>query len=237
MSPRWTSPGHGRRGDGVQHRRSGHFYQALLGGRLLDPEQLQAMHTTVDASDQLGHGAGHGLGLMVLRPGCATEFWGHGGALAGYRTTAFSTKDANRQLVTTIDSRPGFVSFPSGRRCAPGAPDRKSGSHAELASDDYGRFGNGFKPCPKSDAGIRELPLAPMVIESIRRQLPPNSDPDLLVFTGPGGGNGVPVGSRTMLSRYNFRRVYQRAVARAGPTLLRSIRTVPTICATPSRPG
>jgi D-alanyl-D-alanine carboxypeptidase len=39
-----------------------HFYQALLGGRLLDPEQLQAMQTTVDASDQLGHGAGHGLG-------------------------------------------------------------------------------------------------------------------------------------------------------------------------------
>ena len=81
--------------------------------------------TTVDASDQLEHGAGHGLGLMVLRPGCATELWGHGGALAGYRTTAFSTKDANRQLVTTIDSRPGFVSFLSGRRCAPGAPDRK----------------------------------------------------------------------------------------------------------------
>jgi integrase len=108
----------------------------------------------------------------------------------------------------------------SGRRCAPGAPDRKSGSHAELASDDYGRFGSSFKPCPKSDAGIRELPLAPLVIESIRRQLPPNSDPDLLVFTGPGGGNGVPVGSRTMLSRYNFRRVYQRAVARAGHDLV-----------------
>jgi integrase len=78
-----------------------------------------------------------------------------------------------------------------------------------------GEFGSGFKSRPKSDAGIRELPLAPLVIESIRRQLPPDSDPDLLVFTGPGGGNGVPVGTRTMLSRYNFRRVYQRAVARA----------------------
>jgi len=78
-----------------------------------------------------------------------------------------------------------------------------------------GRFGSGFKPRPKSDAGIRELPLAPLVIESIRRQLPTNSDPDLLVFAGPGGGNGIPVGTRTMLSRYNFRRVYQRAVARA----------------------
>ncbi|HEV2928609.1 MAG TPA: tyrosine-type recombinase/integrase [Propionibacteriaceae bacterium] len=77
------------------------------------------------------------------------------------------------------------------------------------------QFGSGFKARPKSDASIRELPLAPLVIESIRRQLPPDRDADLLVFTGPGGGNGVPVGTRTMLSRYNFRRVYQRAIARA----------------------
>ena len=87
-----------------------------------------------------------------------------------------------------------------------------------------GQFGSGFKSRPKSDAGIRELPLAPLVIESIRRQLPPDSDPDsdpdLLVFTGPGGGNGIPVGTRTMLSRYNFRRIYQRAVARVGSDLV-----------------
>ena len=81
------------------------------------------------------------------------------------------------------------------------------------------QFGSGFKGRPKSDAGIRELPLAPLVVESIRRQLPPDADPEVLVFTGPGGGNGVPAGSRTMLSRYNFRRVYQRAVARAGHDL------------------
>ena len=82
-----------------------------------------------------------------------------------------------------------------------------------------GEFGSGFKPRPKSDAGIRELPLAPLVIDSIRRQLPPDGNPDLLVFTGPGGGDGVPVGARTMLSRYNFRRLYQLAVARAGDDL------------------
>jgi D-alanyl-D-alanine carboxypeptidase len=83
-----------------------HFYQALLGGRLLDPEQLRAMQTTVDASQQFGHGAGYSLGLMLLRPGCATELWGHGGALAGYRTTAFSTKDADRQLVAMTNLQP-----------------------------------------------------------------------------------------------------------------------------------
>jgi integrase len=53
-----------------------------------------------------------------------------------------------------------------------------------------GRFGSGFKARPKSDAGIREIPLAPEVVAAIRRQLPPGSDPSALVFTGPGGGPG-----------------------------------------------
>jgi hypothetical protein len=34
------------------------------------------------------------------------------------------------------------------------------------------------------------------------------------VFTGPGGGSGVKVGTRTVLSRYNFRRTYHAALAR-----------------------
>jgi integrase len=49
-----------------------------------------------------------------------------------------------------------------------------------------GQFGSGFKGRPKSDAGIRELPLAPLLVESIRRQHPPDADPEVLVFTGPG---------------------------------------------------
>jgi integrase len=83
-----------------------------------------------------------------------------------------------------------------------------------------GRFGSGFKPRPKSDAGIREVPLAPLVVEAIRRQLPPGNDPGALVFTGPGGGGGghggpgVPKGSRTVLSRHNFRRTHHAAVAK-----------------------
>jgi integrase len=81
------------------------------------------------------------------------------------------------------------------------------------------QFGSGFKARPKSDAGLREIPLAPTVVCAIRRQLPPGTDPDALVFTGPGGGNGVPAGSRTVLSRYNFRRTYRGAVARAGTEL------------------
>jgi integrase len=77
----------------------------------------------------------------------------------------------------------------------------------------------GFKPRPKSDAGIRELPLAPQVVEAIRRQLPPGSDSNALVFAGPGRGNGVPAGTRTLLSRHNFRRLYRGAAGRAGADL------------------
>jgi integrase len=78
-----------------------------------------------------------------------------------------------------------------------------------------GRFGSGFKPHPKSDAGIREVPLAPLVVEAIRSQLPPGADPDVLVFAGPGGGNHVAAGTRTVLSRHGVRRMYQTAVKRA----------------------
>jgi hypothetical protein len=54
-----------------------------------------------------------------------------------------------------------------------------------------------------------------LVVEAIRRQLPPGSDLDDLVFTGPGGGGpGVPRGSRTVLSRHNLRRTYHDAIAK-----------------------
>ena len=89
-----------------------------------------------------------------------------------------------------------------------------------------GRFGSGFKPHPKSDAGIRPVPLAPLVVDAIRRQLPPGNDPEDLVFTGPGGGPGrsggpsVPRGARTVLSRHNLHRTYQGAVAKlADPAM------------------
>jgi integrase len=77
-----------------------------------------------------------------------------------------------------------------------------------------GRFGSGFKPRPKSRASVREIPLARQVVEAIRRQLPPSASPDTLVFGGPGGGNGVQTGTRTVLSRDNFRRTYRSALAK-----------------------
>ncbi len=70
-----------------------------MGGRLLGPDLLKKMQTTVDASEQFGPGAGYGLGLMRLGLGCGGQVWGHGGEIAGYATVAFSTQDAARQLV------------------------------------------------------------------------------------------------------------------------------------------
>jgi hypothetical protein len=55
-----------------------------------------------------------------------------------------------------------------------------------------GQFGSGFKPRPKSDAAIRELPLAPLVIDAIGRQLPPGTNPSALVFTGPAAETAYP---------------------------------------------
>jgi Phage integrase family len=61
------------------------------------------------------------------------------------------------------------------------------------------------------------------VAAAIGRRLPPGSDPEDLVFTGPGGGAGpgrrgpgVPRGTRTVLSRGNFRRLYLAAVAKTA---------------------
>jgi hypothetical protein len=71
----------------------------------------------------------------------------------------------------------------------------------------------------QSDASVREIPLAPQVVEVMRRRLPPGSNPAALLFTGLGGGPGqrsgpgVKKGTRTVLSRHNFHRTYHGALA------------------------
>ena len=82
-----------------------------------------------------------------------------------------------------------------------------------------GRFGRGYKDRPKSATSIRVVPLAAQVADAIARQLPEGCPPSMLVFAGPGGGNGIQAGTRTALSRDNLRRAYHAAVTRvADPT-------------------
>lgn len=75
------------------------FYQALLGGRLLDPNLLSAMETT--AADPRGNLWGLGLGTGQTPCG---EFWGHDGAVPGYNSIALNSKDGTKQLVALVNS-------------------------------------------------------------------------------------------------------------------------------------
>jgi integrase len=79
---------------------------------------------------------------------------------------------------------------------------------------DAGRFGSGYKDRPKSPSSIRVVPLAESVAAAVARWLPPAGDTGALVFTGPGGSNGMPRGARSAMSRHGLLRVYKHALVR-----------------------
>jgi D-alanyl-D-alanine carboxypeptidase len=76
------------------------FYRTLLQGRLLRPDLLQAMKTTVAVTPQQGYG----LGLIRSRYGPCGVFWGHGGETFGYESFADSSSDGGRQAVIAINA-------------------------------------------------------------------------------------------------------------------------------------
>ena len=75
------------------------FYRALLGGRLLEPELLQAMETP---QGRLRARARSRAAAPVL--GVPWLTWGHDGALAGYDSIALNSKDGNKQAVILVNS-------------------------------------------------------------------------------------------------------------------------------------
>jgi D-alanyl-D-alanine carboxypeptidase len=79
------------------------FYRALSRGRLLRPELLRAMRTTV---------AGYGLGLGRLPMPCGTT-WGHAGKVVGYTTDAWGNSDGRRQVVVFANLNADSLSRPS----------------------------------------------------------------------------------------------------------------------------
>jgi D-alanyl-D-alanine carboxypeptidase len=78
------------------------FYQALLGGKLLRPQQLKQMETTVPAT-----AGDYGLGLWE-QPQLCGDGWGHVGDSVGYKSFAWSSRDGRRQTVVlaTTTSEP-----------------------------------------------------------------------------------------------------------------------------------
>jgi D-alanyl-D-alanine carboxypeptidase len=63
------------------------FYRALLRGRLLPPDLLKTMETTVPVPADPS-GGGSGLGLFATGTPCG-RIWGHDGIYFGYKTTAY----------------------------------------------------------------------------------------------------------------------------------------------------
>lgn len=82
------------------------FYQALFGGKLLHPEQLKAMETTVNAG-----ASDYGLGLEETSTPCG-KAWGHDGLVPGYTSFARSSRDGRHQIVVLSTS----TTLPSGRK-------------------------------------------------------------------------------------------------------------------------
>jgi D-alanyl-D-alanine carboxypeptidase len=72
------------------------FYSALLKGRLLPPEQLKEMKTTVTAEGYPN--AGYGLGIMELKLSCGVRVWGHGGGIHGSNSEAVTTADGRHSI-------------------------------------------------------------------------------------------------------------------------------------------
>ena len=86
------------------------FYRALLQGRLLRPDLLHEMETTVPAGPP---GEAYGLGLFqsrrldlerTYRLPCADAVWGHNGSFAGWQASAINSLDGRRQMVVFINS-------------------------------------------------------------------------------------------------------------------------------------
>jgi D-alanyl-D-alanine carboxypeptidase len=77
------------------------FLSALLGGKLLRPQQLRAMETTVPINSGVNS---YGLGLIHVVTTCGAA-WGHNGIVPGYSSWAISSPDGKRQAVVLASSR------------------------------------------------------------------------------------------------------------------------------------
>ncbi|MET9608873.1 serine hydrolase domain-containing protein [Streptomyces sp. NPDC006512] len=81
------------------------FYEALMRGRLLPPQQLAAMKTTVDNPDFPG--SSYGLGIERLTTSCGGSVWYHDGGAVGWITVATFTEDGRRQFTYNYNANWG----------------------------------------------------------------------------------------------------------------------------------
>jgi D-alanyl-D-alanine carboxypeptidase len=82
------------------------FYEALIRGELLKPEQQAAMLTTVPAPGfEPTDGWEYGLGIARHELPCGGYAWGHGGDIQGFETRNLVTT-AGRSAVVTVTALP-----------------------------------------------------------------------------------------------------------------------------------
>ena len=84
------------------------FFRALLSGRLLPAQQLQAMQVTHGQKHFDISGQRYGLGLARYSTPCGLA-WGHNGAYPGYYAYNFTSTDGNRQAVIEVNADPTTV--------------------------------------------------------------------------------------------------------------------------------
>ncbi|MDA0141314.1 serine hydrolase domain-containing protein [Solirubrobacter deserti] len=78
------------------------FFVALVNGRLLPPNLMREMLTTVPAPD-FGEQARYGLGMVTRPLACGGLSYGHGGTITGYSTTNAATDDGRAAAVAVTN--------------------------------------------------------------------------------------------------------------------------------------
>ena len=79
------------------------FYRALLSGRLLAPQLLKAMKTTISSGEHVDiPGQRYGFGLESFPTPCGRA-WGHNGVVPGYFTFVFANGDGSRQALLMVN--------------------------------------------------------------------------------------------------------------------------------------
>ncbi len=77
------------------------FYSSLLRGKLLPPEQLKEMKTTVKTGGTPN--TGYGLGLIDTALTCGVHVWGHDGGIHGSQSAAVATADGRHALALNFN--------------------------------------------------------------------------------------------------------------------------------------
>jgi D-alanyl-D-alanine carboxypeptidase len=79
------------------------FYRGLLSGRLLKPDVLKAMKTTISGGPHVDiPGQRYGYGIETFPTQCGIA-WGHNGVIPGYWTFIYSSSDGQRQALLTVN--------------------------------------------------------------------------------------------------------------------------------------